>query len=109
MGGCYASNVGTGVIDGGRAAGGPIRNPAGAPHPSRTAQGDVAVYNDGRALIQDRREQPIDARLEVRFNDNIKSRKVSGGSVRRREGKWVWETVIPAKFSRTLTARYGAS
>ena len=51
-------------------------------------------------------DQPIEAHLEVRFGDDVKPLKTTGGSVKRRDGKWVWEIVIPANSSRTLTLRH---
>ena len=54
-------------------------------------------------------DQPVEARLEVRFGDDSKPLKATGGSVKRRDGKWVWEAVIPANSSRTLTLRYPAN
>ena len=53
-------------------------------------------------------DQPIDAQLEVRFGDDVKPLKTAGGAVKRRDGKWVWDVVIPGNSSRTLTLRYSA-
>ena len=53
-------------------------------------------------------DQPIDAQLEVRFGDDVKPLKTAGGLVKRRDGKWVWDVVIPANSSRTLSLRYSA-
>ena len=53
-------------------------------------------------------DQPIDAQLEVRFGDDVKPLKAVGGAVKRRDGKWVWDVVIPPNSSRTLTLRYSA-
>ena len=53
-------------------------------------------------------DQPIDAQLEVRFGDDVKPLNTAGGAVKRRDGKWVWDVVIPPNSSRTLTLRYSA-
>ena len=54
-------------------------------------------------------DQPVEALLEVRFGDDSKPLRAKGGSVKRRDGKWVWEVAIPANSSRTLSLRYSAN
>ena len=50
-------------------------------------------------------DQPLSVRFEARFDDRQKPLTTSG-AVKDRDGYWVWETMIPAKTSRTLTVRY---
>jgi hypothetical protein len=48
-------------------------------------------------------DQAIPARFEARFGDETKP---LGGAVKRRDGYWVWDVVLPANSSRTMTLRY---
>ena len=63
---------------------------------------------DRETILIATNDQPVEARLEVRFGDDIKPRKVNGGSVKRRDGKWIWEGTIPANSSRTFTVRFSS-
>ena len=48
-------------------------------------------------------DQSVPARFEARFGDETKP---IGGAVKRRDGYWVWEVLLPANSTRTLTLRY---
>lgn len=70
-------------------------------------QRQLEVVSKGReTILIATNDQPTAAQLEVRFGDDVKPLKTKGGAVKRRDGKWVWDVVIPANSSRTLTLRH---
>ncbi|WP_309602138.1 hypothetical protein [Sphingomonas sp.] len=65
-----------------------------------------AVGNVRETILIATNDQSIAAPLEVRFGDDAKPLKTKSGSVKRRDGTWVWEVVVPANSSRELTVRH---
>ncbi len=61
---------------------------------------------DAQTVLTLTNDQAIPATVEVRFADDRKARKISGGSLQRIDGRWVWTTTIPANAMRKLTLRY---
>jgi hypothetical protein len=58
---------------------------------------------DRETVVTVTNDQAVPARFEARFGDETKP---IGGAVKRRDGYWVWEVLVPANSTRTLTLRY---
>lgn len=62
--------------------------------------------NDHETILTVTNDQGTPARFEARFGDETKP---LDGAVKRRDGYWVWDILVPANSSRTLNLRYRAN